>query len=133
MKLGLANEVTGDRPWLGTFFLVAIYSRDLSAQEVGQNFKAGSQDSSGSLAQNTDPSARLFATKIAPLLSRQCLECHDSVSKKGGLDLSRKDALLAGGESGKALVPGNLTESLLWDLVESNEMPKKRPPLSDDE
>ncbi len=133
LKLGLANEVTGDRPWLGTFFLVAIYSRDLSPQEVGQNFKAGSQASSGSLAQNSDPGARLFATKIAPLLSRQCLECHDSVSKKGGLDLSRKDALLAGGGSGKAVVAGKLTESLLWDLVESNEMPKKRPPLSDDE
>lgn len=133
LRLGLANEVTGDRSWLGTFFLVAIYSRDLAAQEVAQNFKAGAQAKPGSPGEATNPGAQLFATKIAPILSRHCLECHDSNSKKGGLDLSRKDTLLAGGESGKAIVPGKLADSLLWDSVESNEMPKKRPPLSSDE
>ena len=40
-RLALANELTGDRPWLGTFHLVAIYSRALSASEVKQNFEAG--------------------------------------------------------------------------------------------
>ena len=33
-KLALANEITGDRPWLGTYHLVAIYDRDFSAEEV---------------------------------------------------------------------------------------------------
>lgn len=40
-KLGLANEFTNDRPWLGTIWLVAVYSRALSADEVNQNFAAG--------------------------------------------------------------------------------------------
>jgi hypothetical protein len=39
--LVLANEQTGDRPWLGTFDLVAIYDRALSAAEITQNFNAG--------------------------------------------------------------------------------------------
>ena len=39
--LALANELTGDRPWLGTFYLVAIYNRSLSAAEVSQNYAAG--------------------------------------------------------------------------------------------
>ncbi len=39
--LVLANEQTGDRPWLGTFDLVAIYDRNLWPEEVRQNFKAG--------------------------------------------------------------------------------------------
>ncbi len=37
----LANEMTGDKPWLGRFYLVAIYARALSAAEVTQNFAAG--------------------------------------------------------------------------------------------
>jgi hypothetical protein len=37
-RLLLANEVTGDRPWLGEYNLVALYNRALSATEVQQNF-----------------------------------------------------------------------------------------------
>jgi hypothetical protein len=39
--LGLANELTGDRPWLGEFYLVAVFDRALSEAEVEQNFLAG--------------------------------------------------------------------------------------------
>jgi hypothetical protein len=77
--------------------------------------------------------ARLFETQIAPLLSRRCLECHRGGAKKGGLDLSHKEAALAGGENGMAIVPGKADESLLWLYVESDDMPKGRAPLSDQE
>ena len=40
-RLGLANELTGGRAWLGELYLVAIYSRRLSEEEVGRNFEAG--------------------------------------------------------------------------------------------
>ncbi len=39
----LANEVTGGRPWLGRFDLVAIYERALSEAEITRNFNAGPQ------------------------------------------------------------------------------------------
>jgi hypothetical protein len=39
--LALANELTGDRPWVGEFHLVAIFDRALSQAEVIQNFGAG--------------------------------------------------------------------------------------------
>ena len=42
-RLALANEFTGDRPWLGEFHLVAIYSHALTQAEVEQNFQAGAQ------------------------------------------------------------------------------------------
>ena len=38
--LALANELTEDRPWLGEFYLVAIYDRALSQDEVSRNFNA---------------------------------------------------------------------------------------------
>lgn len=39
--IALANEITTDRPWLGTFYLVAIYDRALADTEVTQNYNAG--------------------------------------------------------------------------------------------
>jgi hypothetical protein len=42
-KFALANEFTGDRPWQGTFDLVAIYGQAFDANEVTQNFLAGPQ------------------------------------------------------------------------------------------
>ncbi|MFW5866778.1 MAG: DUF4038 domain-containing protein [Armatimonadota bacterium] len=40
-RLGLANELTRDRPWLGTMHLVALYDRALTADEVAGNYEAG--------------------------------------------------------------------------------------------
>ena len=39
-QLALANEPTNDRPWLGEYYMVAIYSQALSAGEVQSNFAA---------------------------------------------------------------------------------------------
>ena len=132
-RLALANELSNDRPWLGTYYLVAIYSRALSPAEIERNFQAGAGAGAAQillaqkkLAQN----ARLFKKRIAPLLARRCLECHGWKAKKGRLDLSRKFAALRGGENGRVIVPGKAAESLLWKVVKSNEMPKNRTPLS---
>jgi hypothetical protein len=42
-RLGLANEFSNDRAWLGEYQLVAIYNRALSLEEVRQNLKAASE------------------------------------------------------------------------------------------
>ncbi len=95
----------------------------LASQETGQNGPVLAADQ-----------ARYFDAHIAPLLARHCLECHDASTREGGLDLSRKATSLAGGISGKAIVPGEAADSLLWMYVESNGMPPQdRPPLTDQE
>ena len=132
-RLALANELTGDRSWRGELHLVAVFSAALTADEVKRNFEAGA-DSARSPEQlarrQRAAAARHFESDVARLLARRCLECHDSASKGGKLDLSRKAAALAGGEQGKPIVPGKPQDSILWELVESDEMPKDRPPLS---
>lgn len=40
-RLTLANTTSRDRPWLGEYYLVAIYSRALSAEEVRRCLEAG--------------------------------------------------------------------------------------------
>jgi len=39
--LALGNEINGNRPWLGRFYLVAIFDRALTEPEIIQNFTAG--------------------------------------------------------------------------------------------
>ena len=131
-RLAIGDEVSGGRVWKGQYHLVAIYSRDLSRAEVMQNFRAGpdAETKVKPPAPPADPREEQFLTTIAPLLSNHCLECHDAASHEGGLDLSRKSLALAGGDGGKAIVPGKLDDSLLWESVESDQMPHDRPPLS---
>lgn len=43
-RFSLANELTSDKPWIGTFFLVAVYSKALTKKEIIKNFNAGYGD-----------------------------------------------------------------------------------------
>ena len=135
-RLALANELSSERPWLGTFHLVAIYSRDLSVGEVAQHFKAGvNARSTGAQLATRKQSAKeqFFDREIAPLLSRHCLECHDTVNHKGRLDLSKKSTAFATAKNETVIVPGKSAESLLWEVVEADDMPNERDSLSVDE
>ena len=71
--------------------------------------------------------AEHFEKHIRPLLVRHCYECHSGGSNevKGGLRLDFKNAVLKGGDTGPAIVPGNASESLLIAAVkhEGLEMP----------
>lgn len=67
--------------------------------------------------------APLFERDIAPLLAARCGKCHGEREAEAGLDVRRRANLLAGGDSGAALVPGKPDDSLLWNRVRSGEMP----------
>jgi mono/diheme cytochrome c family protein len=71
---------------------------------------------------------------VALLIARNCLECHNPSDHKGGLDLTRRERALAGGDSGPALKPGDPAESLLFARLAAGEMPPKgRTKLADDD
>ncbi|MDG2123108.1 MAG: hypothetical protein P8J87_05385, partial [Verrucomicrobiales bacterium] len=105
--LALGNEHSNDRLWLGTYHRVAIYARALHQEHVAASFKAGANtsiDPALIAASKPNPDAEFFESKIAPILARNCLECHDNASKKGKLNLAQRTAALAGGKNGKAIV-----------------------------
>jgi len=74
-----------------------------------------------------------FDRRIGPLLVSRCFECHSGTKPKGGLDLSRRKTAIAGGESGRAIVPGSPAASLLWQRVAAGEMPPKKPLAADEQ
>jgi hypothetical protein len=70
-----------------------------------------------------------FEEKIRPVLVKHCYQCHSpkSDSVKGGLLLDSREGMRKGGESGPAVVPSSLDESLLISALkyEDYEMPPK--------
>lgn len=61
--------------------------------------------------------AEYFEQSIRPLLVSHCIECHGDKKQEAKLRLDSREALLAGGESGPALVPGDPEKSLLIAAV----------------
>lgn len=81
----------------------------------------------------TSAQVDFFEKRIRPLLSDHCLDCHSSQTKQsGGLRLDDRDAVLAGGKSGPAVVPGNPDGSLLIQRVLSTDLKHRMPKGEDD-
>lgn len=77
-----------------------------------------------------------FAKDIAPVLAKNCIECHGAEKQKGKLRLDTKEAAFKGGDSGMAgIVPGKSADSRIYKVVtlpkgHDDIMPPKGEPLS---
>ncbi len=62
----------------------------------------------------TPEQVAFFEKKVRPVLVESCYSCHsqETGKSKGGLLLDSRDALLKGGASGPAIVPGEPNKSL---------------------
>lgn len=75
-----------------------------------------------------------FEAKIRPLLVDNCLECHGAEKHKGGLRLDVRAAMLKGGDTGPAIVPGKPDKSPLIEAIRYEgevQMPPKKKLSSD--
>jgi hypothetical protein len=78
-------------------------------------------------AQAQGDGTAFYRTKVQPVLVARCLPCHTGPSSGGKLDLTRRAALLKGGESGPAVDLKAPQKSLLLRLVSYHET-RKMPP-----
>jgi hypothetical protein len=71
-----------------------------------------------------------FEQRIRPLLAERCYECHSGSTKrpKGALRVDSLEALLRGGSTGPALVPGKPDESLLVHAIRYGDAELQMPP-----
>ena len=93
-----------------------------------QGAASAGNDSVGNPETQDDVSSedsKFFESKVRPLLIQHCSKCHGEAAQKGGLRLDSAVSMLAGGESGPAVIPGDTSESLLLKAVryEGYEMP----------
>ena len=69
---------------------------------------------------SAEDQAKFFETKIRPVLVRECYGCHSSQSgqARGGLLLDTRNSAQVGGDSGPAVVPSSIDESLIISSLE---------------
>jgi len=76
----------------------------------------------------------IFAHQVMTILKKHCAKCHAGDKKQGGLAMNTRDELIAGGESGEVVAPGDASISRLIEVVESDDdgerMPPEGPPVS---
>ena len=87
----------------------------------------------GSHAATPKPSAAdlaFYEQTVKPILAGACFECHSHEAKKfkGGLALDSAAAIQKGGDTGPAVVPGDLEKSLLIKAVRYTDPDLQMPP-----
>ncbi|MCX8238883.1 MAG: hypothetical protein OSB05_08700 [Akkermansiaceae bacterium] len=67
-----------------------------------------------------------FTKEIVPFLKKNCFACHNEKKAKADLNLESPQAMITGGDSGPALIPGKPQESLVFTYsahLEDDPMP----------
>lgn len=59
------------------------------------------------------PDARFFDSRVAPILEKHCLGCHNEELKNANISFLDRASLLSGGTYGPAIIPGDPKRSLL--------------------
>lgn len=72
---------------------------------------------SSAAGQSASADDTFFELKIRPILAGTCFKCHGGTKTSAGLRVDSRTALLKGGESGAAVVPGEPAKSLLLDAL----------------
>jgi hypothetical protein len=72
-----------------------------------------------------------FESKVRPVLIKRCYDCHSTEKKiKGGLALDTQAGWQHGGDNGPAIIPGDLTKSLVIKAVRYLDKDFAMPPKS---
>ncbi len=78
-----------------------------------------------------------FSTTVRPLLVARCFGCHQTARPGGGYVMTDFAKMVAGGDSGTAVVPGDPDASYLMEMITPEEgkaqMPPDSPPLAENE
>jgi hypothetical protein len=78
-----------------------------------------------------------FEKSIRPVLVKECYSCHAATAEKirGGLTLDTREGIREGGDTGPAVIPGDVKQSLLLKVIRHTHDRIKMPPkkkLGDD-
>lgn len=67
-----------------------------------------------------DDGARFFDKRVAPILERRCLMCHNKELNNGGISFQDRESVLKGGSHGPGVVPSNPEASYLIRTLQHN-------------
>jgi len=110
--------------------------RDHDGFLTAADFAADDGDAATAERAQTEPrpatpeEAKFFEERIRPVLASACYSCHSASAAKlkSGLRVDSRAALLAGGDTGAAIVPGDADGSLLIQAVRREDADFAMPP-----
>ena len=96
----------------------------------GEDAKAAAEGSPAEVRLATAEEVKFFEEKIRPVLASACYSCHSASAAKlkSGLRVDSRAALLAGGDTGAAIVPGDADGSLLIQAIRHDDPDFAMPP-----
>lgn len=105
------------RSFLYFSFLIVFVSALALFNEQTVSAQAPTQKT---VAQNQQAGIEFFEKKIRPVLVEHCYECHSGEpdEESASFVVDTREGMLQGGDSGKAVVPGNLKQSLILQAIE---------------
>jgi hypothetical protein len=74
----------------------------------------------------------VFEKHVLPIFTAKCVMCH-GVSGKGGVDLRTMKSIAKGSGNGNILTKGDLKKSLLWEVIDTDQMPQSDEKLTAEE
>jgi hypothetical protein len=104
--------------WRGAAALLTI--------ALGFQLAAAAQQPAPAASAADVKSSEFFETRVRPVLAASCYDCHTD-ARNGGLRVDSREALLKGGRSGPAIVPGDPDNSLLIQAVRQTNDKLKMP------
>jgi mono/diheme cytochrome c family protein len=93
----------------------------VAAVLLSAKFAPGADSKTPAASKTRTPST--FQTGVLPIFNSNCVACHGEQLRQRELNLSTWESALKGGESGAVIVPGNASESRLYELVSKGAMP----------
>ena len=122
--------------WLDTAGLVISGTPSADTPDTSFDVIAADSSAADTLHVTIDVVAELppvsYTNDIRPILYANCINCHIG-GIQGGLRMDNYTLLMAGGNSGPVIIPGDAENSLLVERIEGRvapRMPLDRPPLS---
>src|SRR5688572_2102013 len=116
-KVGGAGRVGGRMPKVRPILALLVLALGAQAQDKAAAPREGIE---------------FFEKRIRPILSDRCYKCHSGDKVKADLWLDSREAMLKGGETGPAVVPGDPDKSLLIQAIRHGDDDLDMPPKQAD-
>lgn len=64
-----------------------------------------------------------YEEDVQPIFNRTCNSCHSGIVQLGGLQVTAYEPLMTGSFTGTVVLPGDVANSRLWYMIDTNRMP----------
>ncbi|MBK9171256.1 MAG: DUF1553 domain-containing protein [Bryobacterales bacterium] len=112
------------RPFVARDLMQVAQAGRAVAEEKLASLRASLDDARRRVSEPPPPEPVDFKSRIHPIFGQRCAPCHEGRNSRGGLSLASEQAILTGGRSGPAAVPGKSGSSLLVQLLRGEKQPR---------